>query len=145
MVLFSKNLFAWKKSFSQRIAASVIAVFMLQVIAVGFCVSTANATEMPMAMEQAAQMSHCDHSPMAQDMQMPNETQAEHVCAHCDFPDVNLVLDKQVLSMDDVTSALLYVVLIPSAQSVVVVEFTSLSPPLRTSLFTFDLNQRIRV
>jgi len=139
------NLLAWRKSFSQRIAASVIAVFMLQVIALGFCVSTASATEIPMQMEQTAQMSHCDHSSMVQDKLMANETQAEHICAHCDFPDVSLILDKQVLSLDDVTAALLYVVLIPSAQSVVVAEFSCLSPPLRTSLFTFDLNQRIRV
>jgi len=145
MSLFSMGLLSWRKPLSQRVAVSVVAVFMLQVIAVGFCVSTAHATATPMVMAQSSDMNHCNHVSMAAEKPMGNETQAEHVCAHCDFPDVNLVLDKQVLSFDDVTSVLLYVMFVPSVQSVEVEAFTNLSPPLRTSLFTFDLNQRIRV
>ena len=118
MSLFSIGLLTWDKPRIQRVAVSVVAVFMLQVIAVGFCISAANATAAPMMMEQASKMNHCEHSSMIQDKRMSNKTQAEHVCAHCDFPDLNLVLDKQVLSMDDVTSVLLYVVLVPSVQSI---------------------------
>lgn len=150
MFLNSINLLTWRKSLAQRAAAYVIAVFMLQMIAAGFCVPMASAAATQMEKQQTSKATHCMQSPMSQEMSHEqsqasvNDT-VEHVCTHCDLPDLSLLLDKQVQVLDSATPLILFIGLLPSLQTITIADFQNLSPPLRTSLFTFDLNQRFRV
>jgi len=145
------NLKTWRKSAMKRASSSVIAVFMLQMVAAGFCMpllaaAPVSAPAMMSHTAHAAEMTHCMTEVKAQQHQHSDVDQTStHTCAHCDLPDVNISMDKHLFSMDDMGSALLFVTHVAARQSIVVAHFQHLSPPLRTSLFSFDLNQRIRV
>ena len=143
MLSSSLNLFTCAKPRLHRITTIVMAVFMMQVIAAGFCVTTASAAPFSMEVQHASDTDHC--AGMNMDSAKPKSDKTEHACAHCDLPDVSVCLDKQASNIDYVDALFIFVALIPSTHALPVSDYQSLSPPLRTSLFTFDLNQRIRV
>ncbi len=146
MSLRSLNFLIWNRLSSQRVAGYVLAVFMLQVVAAGFCVPMASAQSAAMEKHQLSEASHCMQSAMSQQMSHDREHEATtHVCTHCDLPDLAMALDKHVQVMDSGIALLWFVAVVPSVQTIAVTHFQNLSPPLRTSFFTFDLNQRFRV
>jgi hypothetical protein len=123
-----------------------MAVFMLQIIAAGFCVPAAVASPVSMVPQLASEMNHCKHSAMDKGVQLHSESDAvNHVCAHCDLPDLSINLDKQTFDLAHTALILQFVSLVPTVQTIVAPDFHNLSPPIRTSLYTFDLNQRFRV
>jgi len=154
MQSFSKYLISWRKFSRAHMASTVLLVFMLQVIAAGFCMPMANAavgskhSDAPVATSHHPMntMNHCQGM-KAESMSKAAEQQpaAKHVCAHCDFPDINISLDKLSFDFDQATTVLFVVSVLPPAQTLSLPDFKNLSPPTRTSLFTFDLNQRFRV
>jgi len=145
------NLLTWKKRFSQRVAAYVLSVFMLQIIAAGFCISTASAAHVSGATQQNVAKPHCMATTMKSEMLSSHESgmndkkTVSHVCVHCDLPDLSFAADKLATTMDHGSVIFVFVSLLLPTQAINVADFSNLSPPLRTSLFSFDLNQRFRV
>jgi len=154
MQSLNKHLMSWPKFSRARIAGSVLAVFMLQVIAAGFCMPMANAAVVSKHSDALVTASHHPMNTMnhCQGMKAENMSKAaeqkpaaKHVCAHCDFPDINISLDKLSFDFDQATTLLFVINVLPPAQTLSLPDFKNLSPPTRTSLFTFDLIQRFRV
>jgi len=146
-----KNLFKPAKASAKRISALVLSVFMLQVVAAGFCVSTASAAPV----QQVSAMEHCmvgnmKMSVQMQDMDMSkmDMTMETHACPHCDMPDANLSLDKHTFDVSDIVADFIVVALVPMASDVATETFVVSPPDLQTqytSLTTYNLNLRIRV
>ncbi|MBN4060538.1 hypothetical protein JYT78_00555 [bacterium AH-315-I20] len=141
----STQFFSRSKAAGQRISGLVLSVFMLQVIAAGFCVPTVSAAPV----SQASNMEHCMGSTMNMDeMNMMDESVVTHACAHCDLPDVSVSFDKH--DVDNVSFAADFVVvaIVPTALDVETATFVVSPPDLQThytSLSTYNLNLRIRV
>ncbi len=135
-------LFKHSKAGAKRISSLVLAVFVLQVVAAGFCVPTASAAPV----QQASAMEHCMDKNMS--MAGMDKSKAKHACAHCDMPDVSISLDKHVFTADDI--AVDFVIVAMAATTLDMAEPTwAESPPdllsPQTSLTTYNLNLRIRV
>ena len=134
--------FGRSKAAAKRISSLVLAVFMLQVVAAGFCVPTSNATPV----QQASAMEHCMDKNMS--MAGMDKNKAEHACAHCDMPDVSISLDKHSFDVADIAADFVVVALVPTVSDVPTATFVVSPPDLlspQTSLTTFNLNLRIRV
>ena len=139
-----KNLFKPAKASAKRLSHLVLGVFMLQVIAAGFCVPTASAA----SVSQASNMEHCMTSSMDKQTMSMDASMAKHACAHCDMPDVSVSFDKH--DVDNVSFAVDFVVvaIVPTALDVEAGTFVVSPPDLQThytSLSTYNLNLRIRV
>ncbi len=148
MAVFPVKRLSWFKAMRPRVAASVMAVFMLQVIAAGFCMPSAAAAPVETAHEMM--MAHCDTGSSAQVSTHQHSGDDEHTCVHCDLPDVNLSVDKDDAHalnhlLNQLALAQLFVAYAPTVASTIARSSPFLLPPVRTSLDTFDLNQRIRV
>jgi len=140
--------FTGSKARLQRISSAILAVFMLQVVAAGFCVSMANAAQvhtasndMPMSV-----MQHCATSHMT--MEHAEKTMNHHACAHCDMPDFSMTFDKHVFSADDIAVDFVVLGLAATTADVAIATFAH-SPPdtplFYNTLNTYNLNLRIRV
>lgn len=135
------------KATGQRISSLVLSVFMLQVIAAGFCVSTASATPV----SQVSAMEHCmiGNTSMPMQMQgMDHQKIVKHACSHCDMPDVNISFDKHSFDVANIVADFAVIALVPTVSDVVVATFVVSPPDLQyqyTSLTTYNLNLRIRV
>ncbi len=134
--------FGRSKVVAKRISGLVLAVFMLQVVAAGFCVPTASAA----SVQQVSAMEHCMDKNMI--MAGMDKSKAGHACAHCDMPDVNIPLDKHSFDVADIAADFVVVALVPTVSDVPAATFVVSPPDLlspQTSLTTFNLNLRIRV
>ncbi len=143
-----QNLFKPAKASAKRISRLVLGVFMLQVVAAGFCVSTASASPV----QQVSAMEHCMVSSMqnAEHMQSmdTNQNMVKHACSHCDMPDVNISFDKHSFDVADIVADFVVVALVPAVSDVATATFVVSPPDLQTqytSLTTYNLNLRIRV
>ncbi|MDQ6983605.1 MAG: hypothetical protein Q9M44_02710 [Ghiorsea sp.] len=148
-----KNLFKPAKASAKRISTLVLSVFMLQVVAAGFCVSTSSASPV----QQVSAMEHCMVGNMKMSVQMQgmdmskmdmNQAVATHACSHCDMPDVNISFDKHTFDVTDVAADFVVLALVPTVSDVATATFVVSPPDLQTqytSLTTYNLNLRIRV
>ncbi|MDQ6981183.1 MAG: hypothetical protein Q9M46_06860 [Ghiorsea sp.] len=140
-----KNIFKPVKASAKRISTLVLSVFMLQVIAAGFCVPTVSAAPV----SQASNMEHCIGSSMSMaEMSNMDKPMDVHACAHCDLPDVSVSFDKH--DVDKISFAVVFVVvaIMPTALDVETAIFVVSPPDLQTqytSLTTYNLNLRFRV
>ena len=144
-------LFKRSKAAAKRISSLVLAVFMLQVVAAGFCVSTASAAPV----QQVSAMEHCmaGNMPMSaqmqgMDMSKMDMTMQAHGCSHCDMPDVNISFDKHSFDVADIAADFVVIALVPTVSDVPTATFVVSPPDLQTqytSLSTYNLNLRIRV
>lgn len=127
-----------------RVAASIMAVFMVQMVAAGFCMPSLSAAAVETSHEMM--MSHCETSQATEIDHHHQSSDNAHSCIHCDLPDLSLTFDKDIQAFSHIAPDLLFVAFMPQLPSVSITG-TSLyySPPLRTSPVTFDLNLRIRV
>jgi hypothetical protein len=143
-----KNFFTPTKVAAKRMSSLVLSVFMLQVVAAGFCVSSVSAAPV----QQVSQVEHC----MAGNMQMSAQMQGmdisqnmrSHACAHCDMPDVNISFDKHTFDVADIAADFVLIALVPTVSDVPTATFVVSPPDLQTqytSLSTYNLNLRIRV
>jgi len=149
----AENISMLLKASAKRISALVLSVFMLQVIAAGFCVSTASASPV----QQVSAMEHCMVGNMKmysqmQDMDMSkmdmNQAMATHACSHCDMPAVNISFDKHTFDVVDIVADFVVLALVPTVSDVATATFVVSPPDLQTqytSLSTYNLNLRIRV
>ncbi len=139
-----KNLFKPAKSSAKRLSHLVLGVFMLQVVAAGFCVPMVSAA----SVSQASNMEHCMTSSMDKQTMSMDTSMAKHACAHCDMPDVNISLDKVSFNITDIATDFFVVAIVPTALDVEAGSFVVSPPDLQThytSLSTYNLNLRIRV
>jgi len=146
-----KNFFTPTKVAAKRMSSLVLSVFMLQVVAAGFCVSTALAAPV----QQVSAMEHCmagnmQMSAQMQDMDMSkmDMTMQAHGCSHCDMPDVNISFDKHSFDVADIAADFVLIALVPTVSDVPTATFVVSPPDLQTqytSLSTYNLNLRIRV
>ncbi|MCF6208329.1 MAG: hypothetical protein L3J61_02925 [Ghiorsea sp.] len=141
-----KNIFMPLKASAKRISALVLSVFMLQVVAAGFCVSTASASPV----QQVSAMEHCMVGNMKMPVQMQdmNQAVASHACSHCDMPDANISFDKHSFDVADIAVDFVVLALVPTVSDVATATFVVSPPDLQTqytSLLTYHLNLRIRV
>lgn len=126
----------------------MLAVLMLQMIAMGFCVSgkQAHAADMP---PMAASYDHCGMAAMhISQMQVTAEQPVDKplaACVHCDLPDVSLNLDQaqDLLSANAVLVMMLLLIMPQQSQTQALAHASPTH--LQSSLSFFDLNQRIRV
>ncbi|MDQ7002861.1 MAG: hypothetical protein Q9N02_09290 [Ghiorsea sp.] len=131
------------KAAGQRISSLVLSVFMLQVIAAGFCVSTASATPV----SQVSAMEHC----MTRNVSihgMNDQDVVKHTCSHCNMPDANISFDKHSFDVADIVADFVVIALVPTVSDVATATFVVSPPDLQhqnTSLTTYNLNLRIRV
>jgi len=144
--------FTRSKAVAKRISSLVLAVFMLQVVAAGFCVSTASASPV----QQVSAMEHCmtgevqvvgQMSVQMQGMDM-SQNMSLHACSHCDMPDVNISFDKHSFDVADIAADFVVIALVPTVSDVPTATFVVSPPDLQTqytSLSTYNLNLRIRV
>ncbi len=140
----STQLFSRSKAAGKRISGLVLSVFMLQVIAAGFCVPTVSAA----SVSQASNMEHCMTSSMDKQTMSMDASMAKHACAHCDMPDVNISLDKVSFNIADIAADFFVVAIVPTALDVEANTFVVSPPDLQThytSLSAYNLNLRIRV
>ncbi len=131
------------KAVSKRISGLVLGVFVLQVIAAGFCVSTASAAPMP---QVSSEMAHCMGGNMS-GMDM-HQGMAKHACSHCDMPDATISFDKHSFDVADWAAHFVVVALVPTVSDVQAATFVVSPPDLQTqytSLSTYHLNLRLRV
>jgi len=141
-------LFTRSKAAAKRISHLVLAVFMVQVIAAGFCVPMASAVPV----QQVSSMQHCMTGDMpmsehASGMQM-DKSMSQHACAHCDMPDISISFDKHSFDTADIAADFVVVALVPTVSDVATATFVVSPPDLQTqytSLSTYNLNLRIRV
>ncbi|WP_038247206.1 hypothetical protein [Ghiorsea bivora] len=148
-----KNLFSPAQATAKRISGLVLSVFVLQVVAAGFCVSTASAVPV----QQVSAMEHCfagnmQTSVQTQDIGMSkvdmNQSMVNHTCSHCDMPNVNISFDKHSFNVADIAVDFVVVALVPTVSDVTTATFVVFPPDLQTqytSLSTYNLNLRIRV
>ncbi len=148
MLYQSYNLFSWSKVAAKRATALFVAVFMLQIIAAGFCatmVGAAPAQQVIAGAHCATSAQHLSGLNMA-NMDMSSKT-TNYACPHCDLPDINVSFDKTTFTTADLSADYFLLAMMPIAD-VVVITFDA-SPPhlsqLRTSLHSYNLNLRIRV
>jgi len=151
MPLFPANFFTWFKSAAKRTTGLVLTVFMLQVVAAGFCAPMASATPV----KQASSMEHCTSlgMPMAHTIAVDTAVDAnmdmQHACAHCDLPDASIALDKHAFAVADIAAEWMIIAMaVTTTADIAVVSFVNSPQDLRkpsTSLSTFNLNLRIRV
>ncbi len=141
-------LFKRSKAAAKRISSLVLAVFMLQVVAAGFCVSTASAAPV----QQVSAMEHCMVGNMQMSAQMQgmdmSQKMSPHGCSHCDMPDVNISFDKHSFDVADIAADFVVIALVPTVSDVPTATFVVSPPDLQTqytSLSTYNLNLRIRV
>jgi len=148
----ANTFFTCSKATVKRVSSLVVAVFMLQVVAAGFCATMVHAEPV----KQVSAMAHCSASSMhvsglaMSDMQMADmgEHSMEHACSHCDMPDINISFDKTTFSPADLAADMFVVALVLTPSEVDVATFTDAPPylsQLRTNLHHFNLNLRIRV
>jgi len=143
------NLFTWSKAVSRRVTHLVLATFMLQIVAAGFCVTLVNAAPE----KQLLAASHCNTaskqmSSMGMTHTAMDDKAAAHACSHCDLPDVNITFEKTAFSTADFAADLFVLTTILNISDVAMATFTESPPGLSTSLTplqTFHLNLRIRV
>lgn len=144
MLFSSLNLFADAKTRSQRITTAVMAVFMVQIFAAGFCVTTTSAAHAAPAMTAVA--NHC--AEMSMDMAAPQNSEQGKHASHCDLPDASFILEKLSTSDVDLSIQLYVLAVVPMAFDVEVSSFSTIPldlVPLRTDLSSFNLNLRTRV
>ena len=137
-------LFTRSKAAAKRISHLVLAVFMVQVIAAGFCVPMVSAAPV----KQVSSMEHCMTGDTSMSGMQMDKSMSKHACAHCDLPDVSISLDKHVFSADDIAVDFVVVAIAATTDDVAVATFSDSPPDLlspQTSLTTFNLNLRIRV
>lgn len=141
-------LFTRSKAAAKRMSSLVLSVFMLQVVAAGFCVTTASATPVP----QVSAMEHCmvgkmDMSSQMQGMDM-SQSMATHACSHCDMPDVNIAFDKPTFDVADFSVDFVVVAILPTTSDIHIATYLDAPPDIGAAskqLTTFNLNLRIRV
>jgi hypothetical protein len=139
-------LFTRSKAAAKRISSLVLAVFVLQVVAAGFCVPMVKAAPV----KQVSAMEHCmaGNMQMSAQMQDMDMTMQAHGCPHCDMPDVNISFDKHSFDVADIAADFVLIALVPTALDVPTATFVDSPPDLlapQTSLTTYNLNLRIRV
>ena len=148
-----RNLFTPTKTATKRISGLVLSVFMLQVVAAGFCVATASAAPV----QQVSAMEHCMAGNMQMSAQMQNmdmstvdmnQSMSAHACSHCDMPDVSISFDKHSFDAADIVADFVVIGHVPTVSDVATATFVVSPPDLQTqhtSLSTYNLNLRIRV
>lgn len=127
----------------------MLAVLMLQVIAMGFCVSGSQAHAADMQ-PIAATHNHCGMVSMSMSA-MPMSAvqpvdQPPAACVHCDLPDVSLSLDQQQdLHLADMVLVMMWAIALMPAPSCTPALANPSPPFLHTLPSLFDLNPRVRV
>jgi len=151
----ANTFFTCSKATVKRVSSLVVAVFMLQVVAAGFCVTLVDAEPL----NQVSAMAHCSASAMHKsslDMAAMHMSDAdtdvhtvEHACAHCDLPDIGLTLDKHAFSSAADVAADYVVIAIAATTADVAIATFAHSPPdtpvSYNTLNSYNLNLRIRV
>ncbi|PCI02712.1 MAG: hypothetical protein COB79_01690 [Zetaproteobacteria bacterium] len=143
-----KNLFTPAKTAAKRISGLVLSVFMLQIVAAGFCVTTASAAPS----QQVSNMEHCMVGNMQASEKMSkmdiNQNMATHACSHCDMPDVSIAFDKHTFEAADMAAIAVVLAIVPTVSDVQVSTFLEAPPnilSLQNNLSTYNLNLRFRV
>jgi len=137
-------LFTRSKLAAKRISSLVLTVFMLQVIAAGFCAPMVSVAPV----KQVSMMEHCMTGGMSMADTSIDKTMGAHACAHCDLPDVHLAVDKHSIDAANLVMDLVVLAIVPTALDMKVLAFVDVSPGVLTpqnSLSTFYLNLRTRV
>lgn len=144
----SNILFTRSKAAAKRMSSLVLSVFMLQVVAAGFCVTTASATPV----QQVSAMEHCMAGKMDMTSQMQgmgmSQNMATHACSHCDMPDVNITFDKPTFDVADFAVDFVVVAIVYTISDIRIATCLGAPPDIGTvskQLTTFNLNLRIRV
>jgi len=145
-------LFSRSKSVAKRLTGLMLAVFMLQVVAAGFCATMVHAEPV----KQVSAMAHCSTSSIhvssmvMSDMQMSDMDNhaVKHACSHCDMPDINISFDKTTFTPADLAADMFVVAFVSIPSEMGIATFTEAPPYLsqrQTNLHHFNLNLRVRV